>query len=140
MATMAERIVARLDALERQMTDVALQAGTGTSGSLDGDTPIAPQHSNRVLSESLNQLRQEVEQMRAQIGGTEQPSRGPPMNGMSSRMMSPKELLPDVLSGDYKTKWRAWSYKACDYLSLWHETLGPKLEAVECIGTELSND
>ena len=52
--------------------------------------------------------------------------------------MNSKDTLPEILSTNFKDKWRSWSYKTRDYLSQWDETLRTKLEGVECMSQELT--
>ena len=54
--------------------------------------------------------------------------------------MSPKEMMPGVLSDHFKDRWRLWSYKARDYLSISDETLNAKLEAIETKAAPLTDD
>ena len=120
MATMGQRILERLDAVEVAVTNLQL------------DQPRAPDQPAvlRQLEELRSQFRDEVAAMREQLDRNPPPGRNNtqfPTRGL----FNPKDCLPEVLSHDYKQKWRVWAYKARDWLAQIDESLGPKLEAIE---------
>ena len=121
MTTIGEEVLRRLEVIENQMAN----------GGFPDATPIHPDQTNRRLTEQLAELRDRVERMSA--GPDSGASR--PMNGMN-----PKDVLPEILGNNYKEDWRTWAYKARDYLSMWDPTLNEKLEGVECMAAELSDD
>ena len=109
MATMGQRILERLDAVEAAVTNLQL------------DQPRAPDQP--AVLRQLEELRQQVRDINLNPptgrDNTQFPTRG---------LFNPKDCLPEVLSHDYKQKWRVWAYKARDWLAQIDESLGPKLE------------
>ena len=122
MGTVAEQILGRLAALERQVGDIQLAAP---------DFPI----STEGLSRTLEQLKIKVEQLEKDL--EDRP--GNPFSSDSFKSnMSPKETLPSILSDQFRDKWRLWSYKARDHLALYDDTLREKLESIESMASPLT--
>ena len=131
MGTVAEDILRRIEAIERDIGELQLNGPLPTG-------PVPPSESMRNMSEQFAQLRNRIQQLETSTPASGE-SRG--VFGMSPNFgMSPKELLPDKLADHFKDKWRLWSYKARDYLSLWDESLGPKLEEIESMPTSLTDE
>ena len=106
MTTLGQQIISRLDALEAQVTDMQLKGPTGTG--------------QAELDEMRNQLRKDMVALREEL------ARGIPIDatqGPRKHMFNSKDCLPDLLSTDCKNRWRAWSYKARDWLSQEDESL-----------------
>ena len=127
MTTLGQQILTRLDALEASLTEITLEQPT--------------QRPNPAMAreiESLRtQFRQEVEEMKKFLN--ESAGRGSPPTH-ERRIWSPKDCLPEILSTDYKNRWRAWSYKAKDWLAQLDEKLEPVLERVEAMTSELTTE
>ena len=123
--TIAEQILARITNLENQIADLQM-AGPPTGP----DTPIPPTESLRGINETIAQLRQKIDSLESGSGFS-----GP---SIDRAMMNNKEMMPDTLGNDYRDKWRRWSYKTKDYLSLWHTELKTYMEQVESMKHELT--
>ena len=129
MGTIGEKVIARLDALERTVTNLQ----TRTS---DANTQ-RPVEMGEMQNE-FDELRQQVALVRSQLESMPASSTfgpRPPHNGTFQ-----KEMMPEVLGNAYKEKWRVWSYKTRDWLAQWDDSLRVKLEAIESQGTELTDD
>ena len=121
MTTLGQQIITRLDALEAQVIEMQLKGPTGTSPT--------------ELDEMRNQFRKDMTALREEM------ARGIPTDvphAPRRQMFNSKDCLPEILSTDFKSKWRAWSYKARDWLSQEDETLNRKLESVESMTAELT--
>ena len=97
MTTLGQQILSRLDALEQSMTELTLDQPT------QRPNPAVA----RELETLRNEFRREVEEARQFLNETA--GRTSPQD---RRIWSPKDCLPEILSSDYKNRWRAWSYKA----------------------------
>ena len=123
MGIIAEQLMGRIEAMERQISDIHL-----TGPAVDQTTAL------RNLRDTLGQLESKIAQIEETMPNGSGPFDGP----RNTQFMSPKELLPGLLGDHFKDKWRTWSYKTRDFLSQWDETLGPKLEKVESMSTPLT--
>ena len=104
MTTIGQQLMDRVTALETTLADMQL------AGPADGG-PIAPSEPMRTIA---NQIR-EIQGRFREIDNAVPTQDG----GFPNRNhMSPKELMPGVLSDHFKDRWRLWSYKARDFLSI----------------------
>ena len=76
-------------------------------------------------------LRNEVAELRALVENLP--------GARDSSLLQTRDLVPDVLGNDYKEKWRTWSYKFRDFLSIGNEPLRGILETVESKVTDRSH-
>ena len=122
---MGQRILERLTALETQATDIQLAGGA------TDDRPIRTE-----LDAMRAELQKDMEELRTLLD--RYPTGNGPMPDRTKPLLNSKECLPSVLGNDYKSRWRTWSYKARDYLSLLDDSLGPKLALIESMTTPLT--
>ena len=103
MTTIGQQLMDRVTALEAQFADLTL------AGPADG--PIAPTESMRTISNQIREIQNKLREI-----DNAAPTRD---GGFPNRNhMSPKELMPGVLSDHFKDRWRLRSYKARDFLSI----------------------
>ena len=133
MTTMGQRILERLNDLETAVTEIQLNPPTRPT---DGD-PNLSDLPNGQIDELRRQFRIEVEEMKKQLLEA-----GPQFDGMrrDMKLWNPRDCMPDILSSDYKNRWRVWSYKARDWLGMLEDGLASKLEKIETMPSELSDD
>ena len=90
MTTLGQQIITRLDALEAQITEMQLQGTIGTG--------------QAELDEMRNQFRKDMTALREEM------ARGIPTDvpqGPRRHMFNSKDCLSEILSTDYKNRWRA---------------------------------
>ena len=100
MGTIGEQLIGRIEAMERQITDLTL-AGPA----IDNTTAL------QNLRDTLGQVQSKIQQIE-EIMPTGSGTFDGPRN---TQFMSPKELLPGLLGDHFKDKWRSWSYKTRDF-------------------------
>ena len=118
MTTLGQQILDRLAVVEKSITEIQLALPEG----IDQPTGMGD------LRRDIEALKKKLEETPSSLGSTA--DRRPFWN--------PKDCMPEILSSDYKGRWRTWSYKARDWLAQLDISLGPKLEKVESMSTELS--
>ena len=129
MTTLGQQILSRLDALETAITDVQLGTAAG-----DGNGWAR-------MDELRNQMRAEMTALRERLDAYDRApegARGENSGGIHRSLLNPKDCMPPVLSANYKTLWRTWSYKTRDWLGQLEPGLSAKLEKVERETKELS--
>ena len=114
MSTVGEKVLERLDALERGVEDLQVAETTEAL--------------RRALSQEIAELREQLTQS------------GPEGRGSNRSLYSSKEFIPEKLGNDYKQAWRAWSYKVRDWMRQYHAYFPEKLEAVEAMTQEVPNE
>ena len=131
MSAVGQQILDRLSAMETAVSD--LQLGQPVTGVDDA---------GQGLKQSMNQLKEEMAQLKLQMGnGSIGMGMGTvPTESFQRRLWNPKDCMPEVLNNDYRNRWRAWSYKARDWLAQLDPALKQKLERVEAMSSTLSDE
>ena len=120
MTTIGAVVTQRLDTVEQRIADISASIPAG-------------------LAREFDELRAQVALMRTRLDSGASPgglssARGPFHAGI------PKEMMPGILGTNYRDEWRTWAYKARDWISMGDTAVAKKLEEVESITKEMTDE